>query len=132
MPKSIKNYLVFGTFLVVFLDQISKRLFLFYFPDKFFCNQNLAWGITLPLWIFWPILITFLAYLFILTGKKPSFFLFLVLGGALSNLFDRLFLGCVVDWIVLYRFPIFNLADVAISFGTIGFFWQYRKNFLFS
>jgi signal peptidase II len=46
----------------------------------------------------------------------------LVLGGALGNLIDRLWLGYVVDFIsVHYRdhyFPTFNIADSAISCGA--------------
>lgn len=46
----------------------------------------------------------------------------LILGGALGNLMDRLFLGYVVDFIVVHYdghyFPAFNLADSAITLGA--------------
>jgi signal peptidase II len=46
----------------------------------------------------------------------------LVLGGALGNLIDRLWLGYVVDFISVhyrdYYFPTFNIADAAISCGA--------------
>ena len=46
----------------------------------------------------------------------------LILGGALGNLWDRLVLGHVVDFISLHYgghyFPAFNLADSAISAGA--------------
>ena len=46
----------------------------------------------------------------------------LILGGALGNLWDRLVLGYVVDFIsVHYRgwyFPAFNIADSAITVGA--------------
>jgi len=46
----------------------------------------------------------------------------LVLGGALGNLYDRVVLGYVIDFISLYygewRFATFNLADAAISCGA--------------
>jgi len=46
----------------------------------------------------------------------------LILGGALGNLWDRLTLGYVVDFISVhygpYYFPAFNLADSAISVGA--------------
>ncbi|MFL5820484.1 MAG: signal peptidase II [Solirubrobacteraceae bacterium] len=42
----------------------------------------------------------------------------LALGGATSNLADRLLRGCVVDFIVLWRWPTFNLADAAIVAGV--------------
>ncbi|BAN46663.1 signal peptidase II [Metapseudomonas resinovorans] len=48
----------------------------------------------------------------------------LVLGGALGNLFDRVVLGHVVDFILVHwqdrwRFPAFNLADSAITVGAL-------------
>jgi signal peptidase II len=46
----------------------------------------------------------------------------LILGGALGNLWDRMALGYVVDFISVhyqaYYFPAFNLADSAISVGA--------------
>jgi len=47
----------------------------------------------------------------------------LIIGGALGNLWDRVTLGYVVDFIDLYvkhwHWPIFNLADSAISVGVV-------------
>lgn len=47
----------------------------------------------------------------------------LVLGGAIGNLIDRVSLGYVVDFISVYYnnhyFPAFNIADSAITLGTI-------------
>ncbi len=46
----------------------------------------------------------------------------LILGGALGNLIDRVFHGYVIDFIQVHYqhnyFPIFNIADCAISIGT--------------
>ena len=59
---------------------------------------------------------------------KPSerllgFALAIILGGAIGNLIDRVLLGHVVDFILLYYadffFPAFNVADTAISVGAI-------------
>ena len=48
----------------------------------------------------------------------------LILGGALGNLWDRLVLGYVVDFISWhynnYYFPAFNIADSAITVGAVG------------
>lgn len=48
----------------------------------------------------------------------------LVLGGALGNLYDRMVHGHVIDfifvhWKDIWRFPVFNLADCAISIGAV-------------
>ncbi len=49
----------------------------------------------------------------------------LLLGGAVGNLVDRLvrspgpFRGEVVDWIRLPHWPVFNLADAAITIGAV-------------
>lgn len=46
----------------------------------------------------------------------------LVLGGAVGNVYDRIVLGHVVDFIVWHyqhhQFPTFNIADAAISIGA--------------
>ncbi len=45
----------------------------------------------------------------------------LVFSGALGNGIDRVFYGYVIDFIRtdFIRFPIFNIADIAITFGAI-------------
>ena len=54
--------------------------------------------------------------------KKKDFLLrvsfAIILGGSLSNLFDRVFYGYVIDYIDLRVFPVFNLSDVAINLGV--------------
>ena len=48
----------------------------------------------------------------------------LIIGGALGNLWDRLTIGHVVDFILVHyrdnRFPAFNAADSAITVGAIA------------
>jgi signal peptidase II len=52
----------------------------------------------------------------------------LVLGGALGNLWDRLTLGHVVDFVLLhagrYAWPAFNVADSAITVGVVVLVWE--------
>jgi signal peptidase II len=47
----------------------------------------------------------------------------LVLGGAIGNLWDRVLLGYVVDFVDLYyrhyHWPAFNVADAAITLGAL-------------
>lgn len=40
-------------------------------------------------------------------------------GGALGNLFDRLTIGSVTDFVSIWRFPVFNVADLCITLGAI-------------
>lgn len=55
----------------------------------------------------------------------------LQLGGALGNLIDRITIGHVTDFISVGRFPVFNVADSAITVGVIvlilGVYNQERK-----
>lgn len=51
-------------------------------------------------------------------GLWGRFGIALVLGGALGNLYDRLLLGYVVDFLEFPYFPVFNLADSAIVLGV--------------
>lgn len=68
-----------------------------------------------------------LVLIFILIKNKNRFFrltLSLILGGALGNLFDRIFReGSVIDFLEFhfgsYVFPTFNLADSFVVVGTI-------------
>jgi signal peptidase II len=43
-----------------------------------------------------------------------------VLGGAMGNIVDRIFLGYVVDFLDFRIWPVFNVADSAISIAIIG------------
>lgn len=57
-----------------------------------------------------------------ITRRGPAVALALLLGGACGNLSDRLFRdhgGSVIDFIDLQWWPIFNLADVALTAGAI-------------
>ncbi len=64
------------------------------------------------------------------TQKLFCFALALVLGGALGNLYDRLSLGYVVDFLLFhyhgyqYYWPAFNVADSAITLGVILLLWD--------
>jgi signal peptidase II len=52
-------------------------------------------------------------------GVFPQVLLGMVLGGALANAVDRVAQGYVVDFIDLQRWPVFNVADMAIVVGII-------------
>lgn len=80
-------------------------------------------------WVFTAIALAVSAVLLVWTLQlKPherwlSVTLPLILGGALGNLYDRLTLGYVVDFVHFHwqgrYFPAFNIADAAITAGAI-------------
>ena len=56
------------------------------------------------------------------TGTLTAVILGLVIGGAMGNLADRLLRhhsGSVIDWIDVRWWPVFNVADAAISVGLV-------------
>jgi len=52
----------------------------------------------------------------------------LILGGAIGNLIDRLCLGGVTDFIDFTFWPVFNIADSAITVGVILFAYFYLRS----
>lgn len=52
----------------------------------------------------------------------------LLLGGALGNLYDRIMLGYVRDWILVFQRSAINLADVAIAIGIFLIVWRFRSS----
>ena len=73
--------------------------------------------------IFSIIVVFFISYILIKDKVSEYISYSLVLGGALGNLYDRIFLGYVIDFIEFhyndFYWPIFNIADIAISIGVI-------------
>ena len=69
--------------------------------------------------------IIFILTLFIMIGKDKkrgtldNVSFGLILGGALSNLYDRIVFGFVVDYIDIRIWPVFNISDMCISIGVI-------------
>ena len=57
------------------------------------------------------------------SGLWLAIALALILGGALGNMIDRIYLGYVIDFIDVYygkwHWPAFNIADSAISIGAV-------------
>ena len=68
-------------------------------------------------------IIVLIVYFLIKSKKNDKFFYAFVLGGALGNLYDRIFYYAVPDFIDLhfnqYHWFTFNIADIFISVGVI-------------
>ena len=58
---------------------------------------------------------------------KEHISIVLIVSGALSNLFDRIFLGHIIDFIDFKIWPIFNMADSCITIGVIYLVFYYMR-----
>lgn len=139
--------------LVVLLDQITKVWALanfvyaeatpvtsfFYFTLRY--NEGAAfsflagaggwqrWFFTLIAAVMSTVLLLWIMRLHRRGGKHlEALALALILGGALGNLYDRITLGHVVDFIVLHyqqhEWPAFNIADSGICVGAALLVWD--------
>jgi len=134
--------------LVLVLDQVSKFYFqsnlslyqqMVVIPDYFSWTlayntgaafSFLADGSGWQRWLFALIAVVVSAVLLVWLkrlGRHENWLavaLVLVLGGALGNLYDRMVLGHVIDFVLVHYqnqwyFPAFNLADSAITVGAV-------------
>jgi len=134
----------FLPFFIVLIDQLSKILVhakmnlydsFTVIPSlldfTYIRNEGIAFGINFPgskiFFIIFPILITF--YLISLLKNKEfednssQIALFLIIGGAVGNILDRIFRGYVVDFIDFHingaHWYIFNVADASVTIGLL-------------
>lgn len=94
-------------------------------------NFGAAWSVFSGHIVFLILIsIVFFAIIFVYnhfaTGKNLLYYISLsfIVGGALGNFIDRIFLGYVRDFIRFdfVSFPIFNIADSSLSVGVFLFF----------
>ncbi|MCH2549194.1 MAG: signal peptidase II [Alphaproteobacteria bacterium] len=131
--------------LIVIIDQISKKIIIgmIFNPYRvievtsFFnlvpvYNTGISFGLfntgsELGRWILVLVAIALIIVLFIWLFRTKSVYvvicLVLVLGGALSNLVDRIIIGAVIDFLDFhllgFHWPAFNLADSCIVIGAL-------------
>lgn len=64
-----------------------------------------------------------LIFLYVIFDKEKDIFklsaLGLILGGAIGNLIDRLLFGYIIDFLDFRVWPVFNIADSAITVGSV-------------
>ena len=141
-----KNIFYFFLILFIFiLDRISKLWIISIFNSEnnleikisSFINLNLIWnkGIAFGLFSYGEkfeynlltgliIIITVIVFWMIMKTKGLEKFGFLmILGGALGNIFDRLYYSAVPDFIDIYyknfHWFVFNVADIFITVGVL-------------
>ena len=102
---------------VIVADQISKYIIIKYFAQIIVFNQRGIWGVV-PAW-FGIIGLAILSF-WLINQTSPSLIYWVILAAGISNFIDRLIYVGVVDWIHTFVwFPVFNFADMVISFGVI-------------
>lgn len=73
--------------------------------------------------IFSVIVILIITYILVKEKNSKYIAFSFVIGGAIGNLYDRILYGYVIDFIEFhynsFYWPIFNIADIAISIGII-------------
>ena len=127
--------------IIVLLDQITKKLISssILYGDSisiigdllrftYIKNPGMAFGIQVGNRIIFTVFaliacIVILIYLFRLKPENfwARFALASILGGAIGNLFDRIIYKEVIDFIDIriIRWPVFNVADIAVTLGMI-------------
>ncbi len=92
-------------------------------------NRGAAFGLfrdQIYLFILTALFAIILIYLSLKENKKISLYsasLGLILAGTIGNLIDRLRFGYVVDFLDFRIWPVFNVADSAITIGAILLGW---------
>lgn len=144
---------IFVALAVIAFDQLSKIIILKNFlpgeslaviKDIFHIslvfNKGIAFGIfskaESPVFIWITLAAAILILFFLLFRHKHSMnkrkntqlYLALVLGGAVGNLIDRIRFGYIIDFLDFRIWPVFNLADSAITIGTILLVLQMLKH----
>lgn len=86
------------------------------------------------LWInIFVIILLVLVLVFSRLKKGPVFIAYsVILGGALSNLWDRFFYNGVIDYIDFKIWPVFNIADTAITTGALLLVYSTFKDYITS
>lgn len=91
-------------------------------------NTGAAWNILEgKRWFFYIISIIAIAVILYFmhqlskSSKIAMIALALALGGTIGNFIDRVRLGYVVDMLQIefFRFPVFNIADMGLTFGVL-------------
>ena len=134
MKKKIRVMIILLISIVI-IDQISKILIINFLKEpigndylklEIVNNTGMAFGfnsgntknIFLTIFVL-AIVLTFVKNQIERIDMKTNIVIGMVLGGAVSNLADRIFRKGIIDFIKIYKIPTFNVADIAIVIGWI-------------
>ena len=102
---------------------LINNIFFFNFTPNYYMAFSLPFGGRLLTLLTGLIIITIFIFLIYLIKKSKSKLVIigvlLILIGAVSNIYDRLIFGYVIDYLYLINFTVFNIADIFISAGAI-------------
>jgi signal peptidase II len=124
MKDTIKKalYIFLLAFVIILADQLTKHII-----ENKVINYGAAFGLfqNATMLFVWAavIIIGLVLFLYDKIPKKRTdiqIYTGMILGGAVSNLIDRLAFGYVIDYIDLKVWPAFNIADAAVTIGMIG------------
>jgi signal peptidase II len=63
------------------------------------------------------------------SAAAPAIGAAMILGGALGNMIDRLINGYVIDYVALFSFPRFNVADASLTLGiAVIAIYEFQKS----
>lgn len=136
------NWLIIISIVILLVDQVIKALIVSKLYNSsvvlipnilnltYVENTGAAFGIgssSTAMFIIVNIIVIGLIVYFIYSKKEELsktilFALHLILAGGIGNLIDRIVRGFVVDYIdinPIFKFPVFNLADICVTLGCI-------------
>jgi signal peptidase II len=142
-PKTITNFIII--LFIFFIDRISKIYVINQSKKKLsselfssdYLNINLMWneGIAFGLFtfnesffynlltIFICVIIIVIFFMVLKNDGLKKYSLLMIFGGALGNLYDRVFFQAVPDFIDFhvgnFHWFVFNVADIFISIGVL-------------
>ena len=135
--KKIK-LMIFLIIIFLLLDQLSKilainfnNLKLGFIQIENVYNDGIAFGMNsgnlsnaILVFLVICIIINFVYNQKEKLDNKTAIALSMVISGGIGNLIDRIFRGGVFDFIKIWNFPVFNLADCFIVVGWILLIWN--------
>ncbi len=91
-------------------------------------NKGFAFSLPAPQLILIIIALAVSGFLFYWSSKKErsvyeKWAAVLLASGAIGNAIDRVFFGQVTDFFAFWSFPIFNVADILVTFGVVVLLW---------